>query len=362
MTLDQRILSISLWGTMIQSFLDDVIPEAGKPLSGHTWNRMKLSLHAAIEKTLQENGWFTREQIFLALNYWAGHLTLPLLEQWMLPYREALEKKKRLHQVGVVMAGNIPMVGFHDLLSVLIAGDTATIKLSSQDQHLIPTLAEWLTATDSRWNGRVTIASDQIGQVDAIIATGSSNSSRYFHYYFGKYPHIIRKSRHGIAILNGKETTDELDGVAWDIFSFFGRGCRNISKLYVPLQMDFTPLHQALQKHHPIWHHEKYRNNYEYYKSIHLINRTPFMDGGFYMLLENPAPGGPVSVIHFSYYADIKDVMSDLELYADQIQCVVSREPMTDNCVRPGRSQSPSLSDYADGIDTIQFLSEKISR
>ncbi|MBE0647725.1 MAG: acyl-CoA reductase [Bacteroidales bacterium] len=346
MKLEQRIFSFSRLGEILRSQLPD-------------------HLFKAMEEAETENPWFTPENVLLAIRYWGSSLNQSTLDRWLDPYRARIMAITEPKRVGVVMAGNIPMVGFHDMLSVLVTGHHLIARLSSQDSKLIPAIVEQLMSIDPEWKEFLTLTTSEIERPDAMIATGSNNTSRYFSYYFGKYPHIIRKNRTGVAVLDGYESVAELKEIASDIFSYFGLGCRNISKLYLPQGYDLKPLHEAFLQYQKIFHHPKYRNNIDYYKSICLVNRKRFLDGVFYLLMESDSTATPVAVLHYEYYKDIQQVSSALSRKEDEIQCIVVRDGLVatfknSGMVSPGETQNPSLSDYADGVDTMKFLLEKI--
>lgn len=276
-----------------------------------------------------------------------------LKEQTLLAWTALYNLPEAPRKVALVMAGNIPLVGFHDLLSVLISGHTAMVKLSSKDTYLPRLLATTLIEIEPRFDDHIIFA-DRLKEFDAVIATGSDNSSRYFDYYFGKYPNIIRKNRTSIAILNGTETTAELKALGIDIFSYFGLGCRNVSKLFVPEDYSFDPFFQSLEGYHDIIHQHKYCNNYDYQKSILLVNSIPFLDNGFMLLNEDQRLVSPISTIYYERYRDHEDLLTKVELSRDKIQCIVGKTaPAT---IPFGQAQYPAVNDYADNIDTLQFL------
>ncbi|MFH1296034.1 MAG: acyl-CoA reductase [Bacteroidota bacterium] len=357
MNLEQRISSFSTLGKMLRSFTGCVPGEIADWQGPHDIRTILLS---AMEEAEKENSWFTRDQIFQTLKYWGGVLDQPALKRWVEDYYPKISKERTPRRVGVIMAGNIPMVGFHDLLCVLLSGNQLIARLSSQDARLIPAMVQCLVILEPAWSDRIELVTVEIEKPEAVIATGSNNTSRYFSYYFGKYPHIIRKNRTGVAILDGNETAAELGGIASDIFTYFGLGCRSVSKLYLPEGYDLQPFHEALSRYQDFFHHSKYRNNLDYYKSIYLVNRTPFIDGGFYLLLEQEPLTTPVSVLHYEYYRDLSRIQAKLDQQQKQIQCVVAHADLLTGVIEPGKTQEPMLSDYADGIDTIAFLLEKI--
>jgi hypothetical protein len=303
-----------------------------------------------IVKAGNENSWFTPESIDLALKGVYNYLLPQHLKRWVKPYglNPASEKV-----VAIVLAGNIPLVGFHDFLSVLISGHIVQIKLSSKDSVLLRFMIDKLIEVEPRFLRKIQIV-EQLKNFRAVIATGSNNSARYFHYYFGKYPNIIRKNRTSCAVLNGKESTDEFLLLARDVFQYFGLGCRNVSKLFLPKNFDITKLLDAWQPFEKIIHHHKYNNNYDYQKSILLVNKMPFLDNGFLLLQESERLVSPISVLFYEYYENEGDLALKLTENKDNIQCMVGKT--TPGSIPFGSAQSPMLWDYADQVDTLKFL------
>lgn len=302
------------------------------------------------ENSGRENLWFIESSVKFAFDGIKGYLDKNKLQDWVKSYNLTTVKPK---VVAVVMAGNIPLVGFHDFLAVLISGHSILIKLSSKDSTLLRHVAEKLMEIEPRFKSKITFA-EQLKNFDAVIATGSDNSARYFHYYFKKYPNIIRKNRTSCAVLNGKETDDDLLALGNDVFNYFGLGCRNVSKIFVPEKYDLTRLFQNWKSFNSIIHHSKYFNNYEYQKSILLINRINFYDSGFVMLQESEKLVSPISVVYYETYNDEGALALSLIEAKEKIQCVVGH--VTPASVAFGQAQSPSLWDYADQIDTLKFL------
>jgi len=301
------------------------------------------------DKAASENRWFTKQNVRMAWQSIAGMLQEDSLQQWVSPY--ALSDKE--NTVAIVMAGNIPLVGFHDFLSVLISGDSVQIKASSKDSVLIRYLADLLMEIEPDFRSRI-IFTERLQNFDAIIATGSDNTSRYFEYYFKKYPHIIRKNRTSSALLTGRETEEEFKQLGVDVFSYFGLGCRNVSKLFVPTGYDFSPLLKSWETFSDLGNHHKYHNNYDYQKSIMLINLVPFLDNGFVMVTESEKTVSPISVVFYEYYANEKDLKDRISAMDDKLQCIVGKiYPAT---VSFGSAQHPTLQDYADNVDTLAFL------
>ncbi|OFY50467.1 MAG: hypothetical protein A2W85_10540 [Bacteroidetes bacterium GWF2_41_31] len=302
------------------------------------------------------NGWFTEPMVRKAISSLGKSMTMENLEKWLKPYLKHLAEINENQSIGLVMAGNIPAVGFHDLLCVLITGNKLKAKLSSDDNRLIPALTKLLVAIEPGFADSVMFTNDRLNGFNAIIATGSNNSARYFEYYFGKYPHIIRKNRNGVAVLTGKESQDELQLLCSDIFSYYGLGCRNVSHLYVPREYDFVPLLDACQQWVAVNDNHKYFNNYEYNKAIFLVNSTAHFDAGNLLVTESASLASAVSVLHYEYYSNVDGLQKKLEVLQDQIQCVVAADSLFDFSIPFGKSQEPQLWDYADGIDTIGFL------
>jgi hypothetical protein len=303
----------------------------------------------AKQKAYLENHWFIPEFVELSINNIAQNFLQPhqlqqLIDQYQIPGNPSHPKK-----VGIVMAGNIPLVGFHDLLCVFLSGHHAFVKPSSKDQvlikHLVTKMLEWNPQVEQY----ITI-SEIIKNCDAYIATGSNNSSRYFEYYFGKYPAIIRKNRTSVAILTGKETREELEKLAEDVYLYFGLGCRNVTKIFVPEAYDFVPLLDAFRKFDHLANHHKYKNNYDYNLAIHILNKQFYMTNGSILLIENESPFSPISQLHYQHYANEEELRKRLK--EDQsIQCLVSKKD-----TEFGGAQCPGVCDYADGVDTMAFL------
>ncbi len=310
-----------------------------------------------IENMQYHNPWFDPENVRNAMLSIGNSLTPEKLYRWTNAYENILKKTFRPKTVGLVMAGNIPLVGFHDFLCVLTAGHKVQAKLSRNDDKLLPAVSNILVEIEPSLKDFIEFPEEKLHDFDAIIATGSNNTSRYFEYYFGKYPHIIRKNRNGVAVLTGKENQAELQALGKDIFLYYGMGCRSISKLYIPENYDFNNLFEALESFAETGQHHKYRNNYDYYKSIFLVNCEKHLDNGFLLLKEEDAYASPPAVVYFSYYRDLKEVGSLLEMDRDKIQCIVSSPGLLPHSFPFGKAQEPDLWDYADGVDVMEFLS-----
>jgi len=256
----------------------------------------------------------------------------------------------------VVTAGNIPLVGFHDLLCVLLSGNELVIKASSKDNKLMKLIVNLLTESNNDFNTLIHFEIEQLKNFDAIIATGSDNTAKYFEYYFGKYPNIIRKNRNSIAILSGDESDEELNLLADDMLMYFGLGCRNVSKLFLPEGFDYQRIFRSVQAYHHLIDHNKYANNYLYNKSIYLMNSVQFWENGFMMMKEDIGLASPISVIFFEYYSSSDEIKQRVELDKDRIQCIVAKDGFIDGSVNFGEAQKPNLWDYADNVDTMKFL------
>ena len=319
------------------------------------------------------NGWFTQENILYAIEGWAASLTEKHLTQWMAAYESAFAKSNlgdsrsegersdkayTSKTIAVIMAGNIPLVGFHDFLSVLITGHNVIVKQSSNDKHLLPFLAKYLEYINPAFKGKITFTEDKLPAYDAVIATGSDNTARYFDYYFGKKPNIIRKNRNSVAVLTGNETSEQLEALAEDIFRYYGLGCRNVSKLYVPKDYNFDAFFNAIYAWKDIINQAKYANNYDYNKAVYLMSLFDLLENGFLMLKEDPSFGSPIATLFYERYDAIENLYTTLQEHTDAIQCIVG-EGLDIETIKFGHTQKPQLYDYADGVDTIAFLLKK---
>ncbi|MEO9964466.1 MAG: acyl-CoA reductase [Reichenbachiella sp.] len=330
MLLNDRIKSFAALGTRLENWSSP--------------DREELLLKAG-----NENSWFTKEHINLAIDGIGKFLNTSALTEWSGHYSiENLTSKK----VGLITAGNIPLVGFHDILCVLISGHHLLLKISSKDQALTKFILNQLIAIDPSFESRITIT-ERLNDADAFIATGSDNSARYFEYYFKDKAHIIRKNRSSVAVLTGSETENDFIRLGKDIFQYFGLGCRNVSKVYVPEGYDFVPLLDGLKSFEPVIHHHKYRNNYDYNKSIYLVNRVLHLDTEFLLVKESEEMISPISVLYYQTYKDAAELASLLEANESKIQCVVGK---SERQITFGEAQLPNLHDYADGVDTMDFL------
>jgi len=304
--------------------------------------------------TLSEhkNGWFTPENILFSLESWAELLTPLKLKSWLANYDMDKSKPK---SVAMIMAGNIPLVGFHDFLCTVITGNRAIVKLSSNDHILLPFVAQYLIEMEPSLKDRISFTDGKLEDYDVVIATGSDNTSRYFEHYFGKKPNIIRKNRNSVAVLSGKETLEELTALGEDIFRYYGLGCRSVSKIFVPKDFNFDTLFKALYPYNSIIDHHKYANNYDYNKAVYLMSLFKILENGFLMLKEDKNYGSPIATVFYEFYDSLENLKIRLLQEQEKIQCVVANGFHIDE-IPFGQTQKPSLGDYADNIDTVDFL------
>lgn len=306
------------------------------------------------------NPWFTNQSIHRAFEEWAKVLTPENVKQWASGY--TLPEEPTTIRIGVINAGNIPLVGLHDLLSVILAGHVYVGKNASDDTLLLPFISKLLFRNERSLTDRIRFV-PALKEMDAVIATGSNNSARYFEYYFGKYPHIIRMNRNGVAILSGNESKDELKALGDDIFTYYGLGCRNISKLYVPRGYSFNHFFESVYDFHDLMNFNKYMNNFDYNNSILLLKQVPFLQNGFLIIREEQAIPSPISIVHYEFYDSLSDLQEQLSHQTDQLQCIATSLSLANMELKKlsvpfGKTQSPALSDYADGVDTLKFLCE----
>lgn len=322
----------------------------GEWLSTHSEETTQL-----VAQLHHKNPWYTMDNVLLQMQAIGNNLTLEKLRSWIAPYPAEDSKKT----VGLVLAGNLPLVGFHDILCSAIMGFNVKIKVSSDDAGLTQFVIERLIQIEPLFAEKITLV-EKLTDFDLIIATGSNNSARYFEYYFGQKPHIIRKNRNSVAVLTGDESTEELVGLGHDIFNYFGLGCRSVSKLYFPKDYPIATFFEAIEQFSPIRDHFKYNNNYDYNKSIYLINKDKHYDNGFLLLKEDTNLSSPLAVLFYEEYTDIKELESKLDEQKEGIQCVVSQQSLqiTSPNFSLGQSQQPALDDYADGVNTIDFLAQ----
>lgn len=308
-------------------------------------------LKQKVGEAFYESGWFTEDNVKLSLKGISSWMKGESLTLWLKNYPEVKSPK----DVCIIMAGNIPLVGFHDLFATLLSGNKALIKMSSNDKVLIPVLLSRLVELEPLFEQRFQYI-DRLTDYDAVIATGSNNSARYFEYYFKSKPHIIRKNRNSIAVLTGKESDFELSELGKDIFTYYGLGCRNVSKVFIPTGFDINRLFNAFVAFDYVAMNKKYINNYEYNKAIFMLNKADLLENGFFMMKEDPSVYSPVSMLFYQYYKDLDEVNTFLENEDEHIQCVVTGVSGLKKAVPFGKSQFPAVDDYADGVDTMSFL------
>ncbi len=351
MTIDDHISHLITLGKFLQQFQ---LTESTKDQDIPGNDMFFAEMEEKIDSAIHYNGWFNRENIIFSLQQWGKALTSGNLKLWLDGYDLSQSSGKT---VGIVMAGNIPLVGFHDFISVLVSGHKVLVKQSTSDQQLLPVIAAYLMHLDKRYEERIRFTKDKLEDFDAVIATGSNNTARYFEYYFKGKPSIIRKNRNSVAILTGEETKDDLQMLGEDIFRYYGLGCRNVSKLYVPENYDFDSFFKAIYKWNPLINQNKYANNYDYNKAVYLMSEFKLLDNGFLILKEDKSFGSPIASLFYETYSNEKELQKILENNSDNIQCIVKKDS-NKNEVSFGKTQKPELWDYADNIDTLEFLSK----
>lgn len=318
---------------------------------GHYISEFPIVLQEVVHKTALHNPWFTTDNTHRALlNIAEKMLNKQNLIDWTVPYNFTENKPQK--GIAVVAAGNIPMVAFQDILCILISGNRLHLKLSEKDNILLPFLLEQLIKIEPAFSKSIQIQT-KLENFDAIIATGSNASAKHFEYYFAKYPNIIRKNRNSVAILDGTEQENQLQQLGHDIFDYFGLGCRNVSKLYIPKNYDISILKEAFQSFSSIMQHTQYMNNLDYQRTIYLMNQIPIADIDFINIVENNSIPSPISCLHFERYNSLDDVENTLNNEKEKIQCIIGKKYL-----EFGSSQQPGLTDYADGIDTLKFITE----
>lgn len=341
-------------------FLEQFGNKANKTKHATPWletlNREFFRSMESLVKTCHfHNPWFTEENVRYALEVTGRSLCAESLVSWLSCYGQPANRQMQ-KTVAVVMAGNVPMVGFHDMLCVLISGHKLAARLSSKDDRLLKIVAATIPSINKGFEGRIRLEEGMLKDFDAIIATGSDNTARYFDYYFGRYPNIIRKNRSSAAVIDGKETMEELGRLADDVFRYFGLGCRSVSKLYVPAGYDFSGLIEAFETYSHIGDHNQWANNYEYQRAIHLIDKIPHTDTGFLLIRENSSFSSPVAVLNYEKYDRVEAALDSMAAGGDRLQCITGRQLYDDRIIPLGKAQEPGLSDYADNIDTLDFL------
>ena len=310
-------------------------------------------LDNALVNASNRNKWFTKENLDFCVKTWGNTLTESHISTWLNTY----SIQQTSQRLGLVLAGNIPLVGLHDVLSGLACGYSIEIKSSSNDNILLPFVIGFLTERQPEWHDKISFTDGKLEKFDRVIATGSTNTARYFEYYFKDVPHIVRKTRNGVAVLDGTETPEELTALCVDIMQYFGLGCRSVSHLMVPEGYDFNELFLALYDYKELIHHNSYANNYDYNKAVYLMQEEELLENGFIMLKKDNGLNSPIACIHYSTYKNIKEAEKSIELQQEKIQCVVSS--CLKNSLAFGQTQHPKLTDYADHVDTMAFLLKK---
>ena len=300
----------------------------------------------------ENNGWYTKSNLCYAMKQWSKLLQNDPLKSWLEPYLTPTANPKT---IAVVMPGNIPLVGFHDFISVLASGHEILVKQSSKDLHIIPYLANYLAYLTPGLKSKIKFTNKKLKKFDAVIATGSDNTAKYFELYFKNKPSIIRKNRNSIAVLNGSESKIELESLAEDVFRYYGLGCRSVSKLFIPRNYDFDKFFNAIYNWRHIMDSEKYTNNYDYNKAVYLMSEFDFIENGFLMLKKDTNYASPIATLFYEFYDDLETLKQSIKTNVSKIQCVVSKD-FTENEIKFGNTQCPSLDDYADDIDTVNFL------
>lgn len=302
----------------------------------------------------ENNGWFTKDAILFSLESWSKSLTKQNIENWL---KNKSLKEVSAKTVAIVMAGNIPLVGFHDFLSVLISGHSVLVKQSSNDKYLLPFLAKYLEYVCSDFKGKITFTEEKLENFDAVIATGSNNTARYFEYYFKDKPSIIRKNRNSVAVIQGNESVEDFELLSEDIFTYFGLGCRSVSKLFVPKNYNWDSFFEGMFKQNQIINNAKYANNYDYNKAVYIMSEFDILENGFLMIKEDQSYFSPIATVFYEYYDNLIDLKIQLHQDKDMIQCIVAKD-FIKNEITFGNTQNPNLWDYADDINTLDFLSK----
>ncbi len=345
MTLKQREQAFVQLGLFINRHFSDQWQEKE--------TRFHNDLNALMDVAFSYNGWFTRQSIEMALK----GIAFMLEKEQLGGFSKGIKEPQQPKTVAVIMAGNIPAVGFHDMLCVLLSGHRILIKVSSDDPALIPFLAGMLIYFEPGFAPEINFSEARLKDFDAVIATGSNNTAKHFEYYFGKYPHIIRQNRTSVAILSGGESSEELKELGKDIFWYFGLGCRNVSKLYVPEGYKFDKLYEAIFDFKYVLDNKKYNNNYEYNRAIYLLDLIPFLDNNFLILKEDKGLHAPTAVVYHQSYTNQTSLVENIKEQMQNLQCIVANFEISGIKTIPfGKTQQPSVFDFADDVNTLDFL------
>jgi len=353
MTIDNSINIFSKLGKFLKQFSNKGVRDSNNDLN----NLFYTDFEELIKSIHIYNPWFTEENVRKAIGAVADNLSEDNLVEWLSVYINRISNNKTPKKVAVIMAGNVPLVGFHDLFCVLISGNKFIGKLSSKDDMLLIFISKILISIEPELKDYVEFTVERLTDFDGVISTGSNNTSRYLEYYFSRYPHIIRKNRNSVAVLNGVETKEELRLLGEDIFQYFGLGCRNVSKIFVPNGYNFNSFYESVFDFNYIINHNKYANNYDYNRTIYLMkNEGTLLDNNFLLLKEDIGYSSPIGVLFYEHYDDINSLNSRLLKDKELLQCVVSGCKEIEKAVPFGHAQCPALNDYADGLDTMEFL------
>ena len=349
MELEKRINAFVELGKFLTQFEQiDPVKDSSVKYNDLFFDGFKHQLKLAEET----NGWFTKDNLIYSLKGWSNQLTYSNINTFILKYDMTSISCKN---VAIIMAGNIPLVGFHDFFSVLISGHNVVVKQATNDKQLLPLIAKYLEIVEPGFKSKITFVDGQLKDFDAVIATGSDNTARYFEYYFREVPSIIRNNRNSVAVLNGNETKNDLEALSIDIFRYYGLGCRNVSKLFVPKSYDFKDFFQSIYSWHPIINQSKYANNYDYNKAVYLMSEFDMLENGFLMLKEDHRYSSPIATLFYEFYDSKKTLKKRLNKDHTKIRCVVASN-FSDSEIKFGCTQTPNLWDFADNVDTIEFL------
>lgn len=349
MQLEQRINAFSELGRFLSQFTSKAFNKDHSVLHNDLFfDGFKHQIKLAQE----HNGWFNLDNLVYSFNSWTKALEKSNLDEFCSTYNFNTVKPQN---VAIIMAGNIPLVGFHDFFCVLLSGHNVLVKQSTNDKQLLPFLAKYLEYIEKGFKGKIVFTEQKLEKFDAVIATGSNNTARYFDYYFKGKPSIIRKNRNSVAILDGNETEADMKNLSEDIFRYFGLGCRNISKIFIPKDYNFDAFFNGIYHWNNIINYHKYTNNYDYNKAVYLMSEFDMLENGFFMIKEDTSYSSPIATLFYEYYDDLESLKSKLTNDKELVQCVVTNQEL-DNKVSFGQTQQPKLSDFADGIDTIEFL------
>lgn len=355
MTLKDKIEVFEKLGIFLEQFSGPDKNKPSMPWLEELNNRFFRPLESIIQSIHIHNPWFTEDNVRFALGSIGKSLNTGDITSWLSCYKIP-DIQKDPKTIAVIMAGNIPLVGFHDMLCVLLSGHNLLAKLSVKDEQLPKITAEIICFLNSDFAGKIEFKESRLKNFDAVIATGSGNTSRYFDYYFGKYPNIIRKNRNSAAILDGSETHEELKLLSDDVFLYFGLGCRSVSGLFVPQNYDFKNMLDSFSGYSHLIDHNQWANNYEYQKAVHLIDKIPHLDAGFLLIKEDKSLASPIAVLNYKVVDSTGEALEMTDKEKDRLQCVVGNSKLPGKTVSFGKAQEPGVNEYADNVDTMEFL------